>query len=110
MKPHRHIIWSMAFATLVCLVLLGLRSVMLGRVERVGIFMNIILAWIPYALSLAAAMLLSQAPVKKGLLGVVLVMWLLFLPNSAYLITDLTHWRKEKMLPIWFDWIYISAL
>src|SRR5204863_3583114 len=95
--------------TAVCLALLGLRCILLGRIERVGIFGNILLAWIPYGLSLTAAALVRRTPVNRGLLGTVLGLWLLFLPNAAYIITDLTHWRKEKLLPVWFDWIFISA-
>src|SRR3954466_1084793 len=109
MENQRNITASLAFASLVCLALLGVRCALLGRIERVGIFGNLLLAWIPYVLALMGAKLMTRTPVKKGWLGAVIVLWFLFLPNAAYIITDLTHWRKEKALPIWFDWIYISA-
>ncbi|WP_217915591.1 DUF1361 domain-containing protein [Miltoncostaea marina] len=51
---------------------------------------NLLLAWIPLALALAAARApggragrLARAPLLAG--------WLLFLPNAPYLVTDLIH-------------------
>ena len=47
---------------------------------------------------------------KSWVLWPLLLVWLLFLPNAAYIITDLTHWRKDKILPAWYDWIFISEI
>lgn len=110
MKQCRRVTLTLLFGTFVCLVFLGVRCLYLGRIERVGVFCSIILAWIPYGLSLAAAVLMASPRSNKPVLATVLVLWLLFLPNAAYIVTDLTHWRKEKLLPVWYDWIFISAL
>ncbi|MEQ8702515.1 MAG: DUF1361 domain-containing protein [Phaeodactylibacter sp.] len=59
---------------------------------------NLFLALVPYALSL----LLPMA--QHRLLGAaVLFIWLLFLPNAPYLITDLIHLRPRPPVPIWAD-------
>jgi uncharacterized membrane protein len=36
-------------------------------------------------------------------------MWLLFLPNAPYLVTDLIHLRPHEDAPFWFDLIMLSA-
>ncbi|NQX71229.1 DUF1361 domain-containing protein [Paenibacillus alba] len=54
---------------------------------------NLFLAWIPYLLALAASYIHKQ---KSTILQVILLLvfalgWLLFLPNSPYVLTDFIH-------------------
>lgn len=77
-------------ASLACLALLAGR-VALGRDEALGwLAANLLLAWIPLAAALAAARL-PDAGARATLRLPLLALWLLFLPNAPYLITDLIH-------------------
>lgn len=99
---------ALVFGTLVCYALLLVRCWLMHGISRVGICHNILLAWIPCLLAIPLDCLLANRPVRR--LGTVLlgVLWLLFLPNAAYIVTDLVHWTRDKQLPKWFDWIFIT--
>ena len=67
---------------------------------------NLFLAFIPW--------LLSSIVVLKGIqnkvsLSVLILSWLLFFPNSPYILTDLFHLRARSSAPIWFDLIVILS-
>jgi uncharacterized membrane protein len=59
---------------------------------------NIFLAWLPYTVS---RFLKVQQPGWKQLL--LCGIWLLFLPNAFYIVTDLVHLRHPSPVPLWFD-------
>jgi uncharacterized membrane protein len=57
---------------------------------------NLALAWIPLLVGWAA----TRNRASMWVLGPI---WLLFLPNAPYLLTDLVHLRQYKGVPLWFD-------
>src|SRR5829696_1380945 len=63
---------------------------------------NLFLALVPYLLTRFAMHHLSwiESKVKFALL---FVTWLLFIPNSFYIITDLFHLEMAEHIPLWFD-------
>ncbi len=65
---------------------------------------NLFLAWIPYVLSL----LLPKLP-GRWLAVPVLVVWLVFLPNAPYLVTDLMHVHYRTGIPLWYDVMMIFS-
>jgi uncharacterized membrane protein len=69
---------------------------------------NLILAWVPLILALVVydayrhgARLLGLAPA--------LALWLLFLPNAPYIVTDFVHLSARSAAPLWFDGVELSA-
>jgi len=55
---------------------------------------NLFLAWLPYAATAGALLCLgalSPSPVRTALVAAFGALWLLFLPNAAYLATDFIH-------------------
>jgi uncharacterized membrane protein len=69
---------------------------------------NLFLAWIPFGLSIllydrhrAGARPRSLVP-----LG---VLWLLFLPNAPYILTDFKHLVPTPAVPLWVDVVVIAA-
>jgi uncharacterized membrane protein len=84
-----------------CAALLFARAWYAGGLHFRFLAWNLVLAVIP---ALAAAAMSSadqrQRPVLVAVCGAV---WLLFLPNAPYLITDLVHLEPRPPVPYWFD-------
>ncbi len=68
---------------------------------------NLFLAWIPYVVSLQFKRLKS-GPGRFLKTGTVFAFWLLFLPNSPYLITDLVHLGLRPGIPLWYDAMLVA--
>lgn len=69
---------------------------------------NLTLAWVPYL----AALRFEYARQKKAgllVLGSWFLLWLFFLPNAPYLITDFIHFKYKPPVPIWYDLIVLFA-
>jgi uncharacterized membrane protein len=76
--------------TLAVLVLLGVRAHYEPYLNRDYLVWNLFLAWIPYV----CARVLWRAARGSGsllLLSPLALLWLLFLPNAPYLVTDVVH-------------------
>lgn len=64
---------------------------------------NLILAWLPYAFSLAAAWLHRRNRARWWRLVIVGAFWLLFFPNAPYIVTDLVHLWGIPPVAWWYD-------
>ncbi|SHM22216.1 Uncharacterized membrane protein [Chryseobacterium polytrichastri] len=67
---------------------------------------NLFLAWIPIIIS---SFLLIFHIKSKVALAFAIVVWILFFPNSPYILTDLFHLRTRNSVPIWYDLIVILS-
>ncbi|WP_431612549.1 DUF1361 domain-containing protein [Chryseobacterium sp. 'Rf worker isolate 10'] len=67
---------------------------------------NLFLAWIPLLLS--SFVLAFNIKSKISLLFIIIV-WILFFPNSPYILTDLFHLRARNDIPIWYDLVVILS-
>ncbi|TAH20519.1 MAG: DUF1361 domain-containing protein [Cytophagales bacterium] len=69
---------------------------------------NLFLAWVPLFISIWLQWKHQQQKLSKITLLFFLGCWLLFLPNSPYIITDLLHIRHRGIgsVPIWFDTLF----
>lgn len=78
--------------------LLAIRIAWTESITYLFLCWNLFLAFVPY---FAARALQDQ---KNGLKAyVLLTIWLVFLPNAPYILTDLFHLRPMSSLPLWFD-------
>ncbi len=73
-----------------------------GTTTFLFLIWNLFLAWIPYWLSLSVAPLYERSQ-SRLLTGGLLFVWLLFLPNAPYILTDLLHLRMRAPIPFWYD-------
>lgn len=69
---------------------------------------NLLLAWIPYLISIAAVAneMKNRKFYKTGML---ISLWLLFFPNALYIFTDLFHLKQSNNMPLWYDLILIFS-
>ncbi len=64
---------------------------------------NLFLAWIPYGAGMLIVHLHRRQPQRwLRLLGPGFV-WLIFLPNAPYLVTDFLHLQEGLRAPLWYD-------
>jgi uncharacterized membrane protein len=108
------------------LVLLALSLLTVGLIAgrgRMGqrqirpMLWNLLLAWTPMLIALALDVAIVDRPdhvddpIAVAGFVAVLTLFALFLPNSAYLITELAHLRDaDDRIPIWYDVVTVLSL
>jgi uncharacterized membrane protein len=100
------LIKTMAVSSALCVLLLFIRIQWSGSIFYIFLAWNLFLAWIPFLCSI----LLKQAKAEqrsKYLLIVLFGSWLLFFPNSPYIVTDLFHLKQKQGIPLWYDLVLI---
>jgi len=102
--------------------LVGIRVLHTGRLTFLSMIWNLFLAYIPYAISTGLMLWrkreVERQPIRstlppgrlislKGFLRILAFLaWLLFIPNSFYILTDLYHLadgHRNSRVPEWFD-------
>lgn len=89
---------SMLFGILMVLV----RVVYTGERDFLFLLWNLFLAYIPYFLSGWLSRTPSWAAYWRKF-SVAFIVWLLFIPNSFYILTDLFHLGGHPGAPLWYD-------
>jgi len=87
--------------TMFCIAMVGFRILYTGEGMFAFLVWNLFLAYLPYILSGYITKVSKQ--LSKLSLMIWLVIWLLLIPNSFYIITDLFHLRKQEVIPLWYD-------
>ncbi|MFZ6031325.1 MAG: DUF1361 domain-containing protein [Chloroflexota bacterium] len=64
---------------------------------------NLFLAWIPYACAVGAAVIHRLWPRAWPVLLLPGALWLLFVPNAPYIVTDFYHLEWRPPMPLWYD-------
>jgi uncharacterized membrane protein len=84
-----------------------LRVVATGSTMFLFLNWNLFLAIIPFVVT--RFVVNKKAIIDKRLFLIVLVFWLLFFPNSPYILTDLFHLKKSTSMPLWYDLILVLS-
>ena len=92
-------ILPLAIASFAAIGMLLLRMTYARQATLHFLFWNLFLAWIPLILALMAWRY-RHSPAFAIALG---FLWLLFLPNAPYLVTDLVHLGPTSAAPMWYD-------
>lgn len=98
----------LCFASVVCCILLATRMYYSSSILYSFLVWNLLLAWIP--------LILSRSLVKadnrnrpKPVIATLFFAWVLFLPNSPYILTDLFHLKHIQNIPLWYDLVLIIS-
>ena len=94
MSFSKRIIIPLAFT----LSLLIIRIILSNQLTYIFLAWNLFLAWIPFALSQHL-----YGIKNRWKLLLIIGLWLLFLPNAPYIITDFLHLEQRIPIPYWYD-------
>ncbi|MGO4528735.1 DUF1361 domain-containing protein [Paenibacillus sp. 2TAF8] len=88
--------FMLMFMTLFCLGIAAYLRAKLGSNMYAFLGWDMFLAWVPLLISLLMAYVFQRKAVRPGWLGMTLaallgLIWLFFLPNAAYLFTEMLH-------------------
>jgi uncharacterized membrane protein len=70
---------------------------------------NLFLAWVPLGFAFIAEVGWRAHWSRRRLL-LPLFGWLLFFPNSPYIVTDMIHLRQSDVSPLWFDALILFSM
>lgn len=98
---------ALIFASGACVALSIARVIRTGYIGPLYLVWNLMLAWVPFIYAYAAYRLRfsnKQHKVAIGIgVGLCTLIWLLFLPNAPYIMTDLIHLQVEGNSIYWYD-------
>ncbi|HVO74293.1 MAG TPA: DUF1361 domain-containing protein [Ignavibacteriaceae bacterium] len=83
------------------------RVIYTGSFEFLFLNWNLFLASIPFLIS--SLIILHGLQKNKKLLLLWILCWILFFPNSPYILTDLFHLNMSTRAPAWYDLILILS-
>ncbi len=101
MHQRRNLLMMMLFFSFICMFFGMVRIHLTGNLKGLFLVWNLFLAWIPFLIAFS----LNQKEKKVHPIKLVLYLfvWLLFLPNAPYIITDFVHLRPRAGVPFWYD-------
>ncbi len=97
---------ALGLSMALCLGLLFVRYAVTGRFGFRFLAFNLVLAAIPFPVALMVDVLVKHGRTLVAL--PFLAVWLLFLPNAPYLVTDILHLRPGNV-PLWYDALVYGA-
>jgi uncharacterized membrane protein len=102
------VVASLAVLSLFVVAMIVFRIIYTRTPEHSSIAWNLLLAWIPLALALVVYDRAKTGVSNPALIAVGLL-WLLFLPNAPYLVTDLKYVGRSGGVPVMYDVLLLSA-
>ena len=102
------VLMGLGLASALCVALELFRELHFGALGFRFLVWNLILAWIPLLLALFVYDRYRRgSPLAR--LAPALALWLLFLPNAPYIVTDFVHLSAASRTPLWLDGVVVSA-
>jgi uncharacterized membrane protein len=89
-------------------VMVGFRVAYTASGEYRNLVWNLALAWVPFVIALAVYDR-HRRGTSPGRLALPALLWLLFLPNAPYLVTDFVYLPQFRGMPVWYDITLLTA-
>ena len=102
-KAQRDVLSTLLVSSCVSLVLLIIRMLVSESWRLWFLSWNLFLAWIPLLLAVWLKFLTDRRKIPTWKEVAVGLLWLLFLPNSFYLMTDLIHLQSSGEVSLLYD-------
>lgn len=93
----------LVFISIFSVALVAARIWYSGQVTFIFLVWNLFLAWLP----LTFAWLTLRWQKRPFFALPMFFLWLIFLPNAPYLVTDLIHLQTRHPVPLWYDMILL---
>jgi uncharacterized membrane protein len=105
---RRAVYAALVLLSLFSVALIGVRYVYSSEPLFGGLIWNLVLAWIPFGLAILIYDR-HRAGTRPLYLLPAAALWLLFLPNAPYIVTDFKHLVPSAVVPLWVDIVVIAA-
>jgi len=98
-----NLFYPIALSTFLAAIFFAGRIYWSQKIEFRFLVWNLFLAWLPYLFSLGIALFHKLRPKWWVILIAPGSLWLLFLPNAFYIVTDFIHLEFSDRIPMWYD-------
>jgi len=102
---------SLIILLIFSIILNILRIVIWDKYSFVYILWNIFLAIVPFVISYTLLKINNRKRLSKLVFFCFFIIWLIFIPNSPYILTDFIHLGEIRIIPVLYDAIllFVSA-
>lgn len=94
---------SIVLIIILSIILNILRVVLFGKFSFIYILWNIFLAIVPFLISSTLLFLKEKGKLNNIFFIIGGIIWVLFLPNAPYIVTDLIHIGVVRSVPVLYD-------
>lgn len=109
-RKERDFAWALGLSSLLSLFLFGLRVFVTGSHDYSFIPGNLALAWVSLLVIVVLAKRLKTTRWQSGQNILLTIVWLAFLPNAWYVLTDFIHVYPNGEISQLYDIVLISTL
>jgi uncharacterized membrane protein len=109
LSPWRRLLAALVFSTLMGVLLLVIRTLSGGSFRYWFLLWNLFLAWLPLGFALWLRWLTGRERLYSITGLALFALWLAFLPNSFYLLTDFSHLHNTGEASILYDVVLFGA-
>ncbi|MFN0275921.1 MAG: DUF1361 domain-containing protein [Chitinophagales bacterium] len=106
LRANKMLLYATALSVF-CAAVLAARFLYVGQKEYIFLSKNLFLAWMPYAIAWFMNRTKTDTHLFKKIF--LFISWLLFFPNSAYILTDIYHLNNYPSVPQWYDLLMLLS-